>query len=99
MAKPLEPCLPTNNPRVLQMLMQAAKTNAARDKVDESNGGTALCLLPLSLQLRTAMSAIACGMGRGTWEEVAEGLAMLVQAEVPLRQLEGEIQITLKTRK
>lgn len=67
-------------------LMKAARiTNRRMDSVDRKAGFAAPGDCDLTLQLRTAMSAIECGIKTGDWSAVAEGLDILQRAEEKLR--------------
>lgn len=98
-----KPFVPTDNPRILKRIKKAAETNAARDKVDIASGGTPPYMYPPSLQARTVISALVAALGAKEtkrpekgWEMVAEGLVMLVQLEVALRQLDDKIVMVQK---
>lgn len=86
----MTPFCPTENLKTLQALKAATITNAERDKVDHLHREA------LSLQIRTAITAIITGYELQSWTEVMEGVSILMQAEVPLRELESRIQIVLK---
>jgi hypothetical protein len=81
-----EPFSPGASKRYRRLLAKARQTNARRD-ADDREGGKAGAPgdCPLDLHLRTAISALAAGMDAGDWDCVAEGLAMLQDAELRAR--------------
>lgn len=89
-----EPYVPTGDIKFLKQLREAVTRNQEMDAVD---GGTDL--LPISAQLRTAISAFTSGMETKTWATCFEGLALLVSAEMMVRQLEEKIEIVVKPAK
>ena len=76
---------PTDNERCRKLLAGAREANAKRDKIERDVGFAAPPDTPLDLHLRTAISAIVCGIITEDWVPVAEGLAMLQDAEVRAR--------------
>jgi hypothetical protein len=86
-----EPFVPTDNVRVLKLLKKASQFNASLDAVDRATGfrspleyvgaiGPWICGV-----LRNAISAIVCGIEVYGWDEVAQGLVMVMQLEEALR--------------
>ena len=78
-----------------KLMRKARRINAKRDKEEREVGFAA----PgdgddNSLFLRTAMSAIECGIKTDDWDCVAEGQAMLETLELRLRQQVDSDQAT-----
>jgi len=68
-----------------QKLMEKARqTNKERDQIDQNSGLGTPDISPAIL-LRTAMSAIECGIVQEDWNCVAEGQAMLEKLAEPRR--------------
>lgn len=80
MTKPYETYKPHS--RTARLMAKARAVNAQRDAIDIS-GPVARC--PLDLQLRTALSAIFCGLETRDWDCVAEGTVMIQDAEAQVR--------------
>lgn len=74
-------CVLPMKPENEALLAKARKTNAERDKVDGGENR-----LPLDVALRTAIMALCVGLNRRDWETVAEGLALLQDAELRARK-------------
>lgn len=68
-----------------RLMQDARNTNHNRDLVDRKNGFAAPGDTTIDLHLRTAISAISTGVNMRDWTCVAEGLAMLQDAEVRAR--------------
>ena len=94
----MEPFMPTDSKKVMQMILAGAKRNAELDRIDHSKGAATPLDCGISVAMRAAMQAIAAGMERGTWKEVAEGMALLMRAEHLVRQLEGQLEIVVNNR-
>ena len=60
-----------------QLMREARKTHAQRDKSDHANGFATPSDGPIVEHIRTAMMAIEIGMKTKDWGTVAEGQAML----------------------
>lgn len=65
-----------------RLMDKARRTNRERDSLDRQNRGVAPVDMPLSMQLRTAIGALACGVSMQDWDCVAEGLDILQHAEL-----------------
>jgi hypothetical protein len=89
----LEPYFPFRLPEdttVVLTILAAAKRVAKMEALDNH------CRAPLSLQLRTVISALGAGLGSKDWQCVAEALVMVTQVEVMLRQLEAKVPIDIR---
>jgi hypothetical protein len=62
------------------LLQKALKTNAHRDGIDREHGNASPSDCPTPLQIRTAMTALACALSTKTWDVAAEALALLCNA-------------------
>lgn len=71
-----------------QLMQRAREVNARRDESERKMGLGTPDQGPLSLQLRTVMSAIQAGIISEDWNAVAEGQAMLEVIEKRERQAE-----------
>jgi hypothetical protein len=60
-----------------QMIATARRTNGERDASDEANGFASPPQLPTNALIRTALSAIECGIRVNDWHAVAEAYVML----------------------
>jgi hypothetical protein len=69
-----------------ELMSNARRTNAKRDKQDRKNNFAAPGDLPLVEHIRTAMMAIEAGIKTDDWENIAEGQAMLEDA---VKRLQG----------
>jgi hypothetical protein len=78
--------VPTNNKETLDLINKAAEHNKELDRCDIAAGNLTPAEAGLDVLLRTAISAIVCGIDRKNWNEVAEGLVMLIQAEQHVRR-------------
>ena len=65
------------DPNTLPIVAKAAKTNSRRDAIDAEAGFPAPSECPVDVYLRTAMTAIHCGLSTSNFDAVAEGYAML----------------------
>src|SRR5262245_59495646 len=83
------PYLPEHSKKAMLLLLKAAEHNASFDAIERQQGQVELSLHPPSIILRTAVDAIACGIQIDGWDEVAQGLALVIQAEYMVRQLES----------
>jgi hypothetical protein len=91
-----KPYLPTANPDTLRLIQRAAEHNDALDATGAAHGfATPQSLGPTEL-LRTAIAAIVCGMEIRDWDCVAQGLVMVLQAELFARQIEAKIKVRVK---
>ena len=88
--------LSTKNPAVVQLVEQARKTNASRDKTERKAGFATPASAGMPELLRTAITAIGSGLEQlnktaSAWEDqqaldcIAEGLCMVQDAELKLR--------------
>jgi hypothetical protein len=68
-----------------RLIQAARRTNAERDAQDREVGSAAPEDCSLDLHLWTAVSAITAGIQTEDWSCVAEGLAMLQDAELRVR--------------
>jgi hypothetical protein len=90
-----EPYIPTTDEKVLGIVEKAFKTNAQRDRSDRESGFAAPGDTGLAGLLRNAICAILSGIrgrSQGDLDCIAEGLAMVIKAEVLARSLEDYIQ-------
>lgn len=60
-----------------ELITKARATNKKRDQDEREVGFKAVSDCTPDLQLRTAMSAIQCGIAIGDWDSIAEAQAML----------------------
>jgi hypothetical protein len=81
MSNDKKPYLPTDNPRVIKLVEKARKVNAGRDRMDSCPPSHC----PLDVELRTVISALSCGISTHDWDCIAEGLAMIQDAEMKVR--------------
>jgi len=77
---------PGNAPNYKEMMGIARKANAQRDQVDRMKGVMAPPDEADAAFLRTAISAIVTGIETAQWSCVCEGLDMLQQAELRIRE-------------
>jgi len=77
---------PGNDPKYKEMMRIARKVNAQRDQVDRMKGVVAPPDEADAAFLRTAISAIVSGIETTHWGCVCEGLDMLQQAELRIRE-------------
>lgn len=91
-----EPYLPTDSLKVLTAVRDAGKRNAERDKIDEDASMLPPWKCNPDIQMRTVICALCAGIESDDWGCIAEGLAMLIQAELPVRQLCDELDIEMK---
>lgn len=73
-----------SDPNSLPIIAKAVKTNAGRDAIDRKSGFAPPSVGPLDLRLRTAMSAIYCGISTNDMDCIAEGYAMLMDIHAVL---------------
>jgi len=66
-------------------LNRARKINRGRDALDRKSGAAAPGDCPLEAHLRTILEALKVGFDAQNWDCVAEGIAMLEDAEVRAR--------------
>jgi hypothetical protein len=92
----MEPYLPTSSRKTMQWVSDAARRCAEVDAAARESGFATPTQCGLSELLRTAISAILCGHELGSWDEVGEGLVMVVRAEHLARQLEEKVDIRIK---
>jgi hypothetical protein len=92
----MDPYVPTDSPRSLLWLERAAAHNASLDSIDHANGNATPAAAGLSALLRTAVTAVLCGHARDSWDEVGQGLVLVIQAEHLARQLEEKMDIRVK---
>lgn len=75
------------NERFEALVSTARRTNAERDNADRAAGFAApVDGGDLSMQLRTVLCALECGIEIEDWDSVAEGYAMLERLERITRQ-------------
>lgn len=85
---PLEPFIPTDRPDVIQWLKAAVKRNETMDEIDRRNGASTPTEAGVSELLRTVISALIAGYATKDWNPVGEGVAMLINGEQLVRQIE-----------
>lgn len=71
--------------RHAQLLARARKTNRDRDRSEREAGFASPDSGDLASWLRTIAQALAAGIAQEDWNAVAEGLAMLQDAELSVR--------------
>ena len=82
-------------PQYQALILRARIVNAERDEEERAVGFAAPCsdlrsLEGISSAMRTAISAIVCGIDLDDWNAAAEGLAILQDVEVSIRELARE---------
>jgi hypothetical protein len=104
--EPYLPLSPERDLAVMKFIKKAMQRNADMDASDRKRGNANPAETGISGCLRTAISAIVCGMGSAQrkgelhlFDEVAEGLVLVMQAELLARQLEEKLKIVVKTKK
>ena len=96
----MKPYIPTDDERIIWQIREAIKRMEEIDKIDEEHGLPPLSSFPPGEQLRTAIAGLVAALelnlqDRNGWDEVVEALALVVQAEFLVRQLEKRVEVVV----
>jgi hypothetical protein len=78
---------PSYGKRAKGLLRKARNVNRSRDAIERNHGHAAPGDCPLGVHLRTILEALMAGLEMQDWNCVAEGVAMLQDAEFAVRQV------------